>query len=112
MLMGHENKLTLHIQNESLPNPCFLNMFVSRTSLKKHLQPVWQVIWTPQKLTGEQGTEVLVSVSADGRITKWFLYGNALDSIGTVVNNWFWHFESNKFSSRFTSKTRSGGFSI
>ncbi|XP_026220601.1 WD repeat-containing protein 78-like isoform X2 [Anabas testudineus] len=50
---------------------------------KKHLHPVWQVIWTKQemRLAGEERAEVLVSVSADGRITKWLISANSLDSI-------------------------------
>ncbi|KAM7415026.1 hypothetical protein PAMA_019718 [Pampus argenteus] len=50
---------------------------------KKHLHPVWQVNWTKQemRLSGEERVEALVSVSADGRITKWFLYNNGLDCI-------------------------------
>ncbi|XP_044213816.1 dynein axonemal intermediate chain 4-like isoform X1 [Thunnus albacares] len=50
---------------------------------KKHLHPVWQVNWTRQemRLSGEDRVESLVSVSADGRITKWFLHSNGLDCI-------------------------------
>ncbi|XP_044050038.1 dynein axonemal intermediate chain 4-like isoform X2 [Siniperca chuatsi] len=50
---------------------------------KKHLHPVWQVSWTKQemRLSGEERVEALVSVSADGRITKWRLCSNGLDCI-------------------------------
>lgn len=53
----------------------------------KHLHPVWQVTWTKQEMasSGEDKAEALVSVSADGRISKWFLCSNRLDSQGTVV---------------------------
>ncbi|XP_070763038.1 dynein axonemal intermediate chain 4-like [Enoplosus armatus] len=50
---------------------------------KKHLHPVWQVSWTKQgvRLSGGGHVEALVSVSADGRITKWLLCSNGLDCI-------------------------------
>ncbi|KAM9351985.1 dynein axonemal intermediate chain 4-like [Symphorus nematophorus] len=54
---------------------------------EKHLQPVRQVIWTQQdeRLSGEDKEEALVSVSADGRITKWALGSNGLDCIDLMV---------------------------
>uniref|UniRef100_A0A3B4X4W7 Dynein axonemal intermediate chain 4 n=1 Tax=Seriola lalandi dorsalis TaxID=1841481 RepID=A0A3B4X4W7_SERLL len=47
----------------------------------KHLGPVWQLRWTQQELslTGEEKTEALFSVCADGRISKWFVFNNGLD---------------------------------
>ncbi|XP_063156214.1 dynein axonemal intermediate chain 4 [Candoia aspera] len=41
----------------------------------KHLGPVWQLRWVEQDrgTTGEDKGEILVSISADGRVTKWFL---------------------------------------
>ncbi|KAM7397079.1 hypothetical protein PAMP_020076 [Pampus punctatissimus] len=56
---------------------------------KKHLHPVWQVNWTKQemRLSGEERVEALVSVSADGRITKWFLCNNGLDCIDLMKLN-------------------------
>ncbi|XP_062974147.1 dynein axonemal intermediate chain 4 [Elgaria multicarinata webbii] len=41
----------------------------------KHLGPVWQLKWVEQDrgTTGEDKGEILVSISADGRITKWFV---------------------------------------
>lgn len=53
------------------------------------MHPVWQVNWTKQemRLSGEERVESLVSVSADGRITKWLLHSNGLDCIGTVVSD-------------------------
>ncbi|XP_026229533.1 WD repeat-containing protein 78, partial [Anabas testudineus] len=49
----------------------------------KHLGPVWQLRWTLQELslTGEEKIEALFSVSADGRISKWFVFNNGLDCI-------------------------------
>lgn len=48
----------------------------------KHFSPVWQIKWTEQEmgLAGEDKGEVVISISADGRISKWFL-GNGLDCI-------------------------------
>ncbi|XP_039989507.1 dynein intermediate chain 4, axonemal-like [Xiphias gladius] len=65
----------------------------SRECSKKHIHPVWQVNWTKQemRLSGEEREEALVSVSADGRITKWLLGSNGLDCIDLMelrtVNN-------------------------
>ncbi|KAF7253981.1 WD repeat-containing protein 78 [Varanus komodoensis] len=44
-------------------------------SYDKHLGPVWQLKWVEQDrgTTGEDKGEILVSISADGRITKWFV---------------------------------------
>ncbi|XP_070602220.1 dynein axonemal intermediate chain 4 isoform X2 [Erythrolamprus reginae] len=41
----------------------------------KHLGPVWQLRWVEQDrgTSGEDKGEILVSISADGRITKWFV---------------------------------------
>ncbi|XP_026170340.1 dynein axonemal intermediate chain 4 isoform X2 [Mastacembelus armatus] len=49
----------------------------------KHLGPVWQLRWTQQELnlTGEENVEALFSVSADGRVSKWFAFNNHLDCI-------------------------------
>ncbi|XP_071380153.1 dynein axonemal intermediate chain 4, partial [Centroberyx affinis] len=51
----------------------------------KHLSPVWQVMWTEQEmgLSGEDKGEALISVSADGRISKWFLR-NGLDCLNLM----------------------------
>ncbi|KAM9845029.1 dynein axonemal intermediate chain 4 [Aulostomus maculatus] len=49
---------------------------------KKHLGPVWQLTWTQQELSsGEEKTEVLFSVAADGRMSKWFISSSGLDCI-------------------------------
>ncbi|XP_024908248.1 dynein axonemal intermediate chain 4 isoform X3 [Cynoglossus semilaevis] len=59
----------------------------------KHSGPVWQLRWTQQELsfTGEDKQEVLVSASADGRISRWFVFNNGLDCIDLMklqkVNN-------------------------
>ncbi|XP_069018400.1 dynein axonemal intermediate chain 4-like [Embiotoca jacksoni] len=52
---------------------------------KKHVRPVWQITWTKQELRSvwEDRDEVLISVSADGRVTKWFFasFSNSLDCL-------------------------------
>ncbi|XP_037833988.1 dynein intermediate chain 4, axonemal isoform X2 [Kryptolebias marmoratus] len=55
----------------------------SREGSRKHLHPVMQVTWTKHqlKLSEKERQDVLVSVSIDGRITKWFLGGSGLDCI-------------------------------
>ncbi|KAM4629884.1 dynein axonemal intermediate chain 4 [Polymixia lowei] len=42
----------------------------------KHTSPVWQLRWIEQErgLLGEEKREALISISADGRISKWFLH--------------------------------------
>ncbi|MBN3316104.1 WDR78 protein, partial [Atractosteus spatula] len=51
----------------------------------KHASPVWQVKWIEQEkgTTGEDKGETLISVSADGRITKWYLR-KGLDCIDLI----------------------------
>jgi hypothetical protein len=43
----------------------------------KHLSPVWQLEWTDhdRKNTGdsEEEIEILMSISADGRVTQWMI---------------------------------------
>lgn len=48
------------------------------------MQPVWQVTWTKQQLqlSGEEREEVLVSVTGDGRITKWLILHNGFNCVG------------------------------
>nr|XP_036880164.1 dynein intermediate chain 4, axonemal isoform X4 [Manis javanica] len=41
-------------------------------SPKKHLGPVWQLQWIEQD-RGDDKREILVSISADGRISKWVI---------------------------------------
>ncbi|XP_012717905.2 WD repeat-containing protein 78 isoform X2 [Fundulus heteroclitus] len=59
----------------------------SRDTSKRHQQPVWQVIWTKQQLqlSGEERDEVLVSVSGDGRITKWLMLSDGFNCIDLMV---------------------------
>ncbi|CAO2588279.1 Dynein axonemal intermediate chain 4, partial [Lemmus lemmus] len=47
----------------------------SSESPQKHLGPVWQVQWIEQDrgTTGDDKREILVSISADGRISKWII---------------------------------------
>uniref|UniRef100_A0A8C7E8I7 Dynein axonemal intermediate chain 4 n=1 Tax=Nothoprocta perdicaria TaxID=30464 RepID=A0A8C7E8I7_NOTPE len=47
----------------------------SSESLDKHIGPVWQLKWVEQDrgTTGDDKGEILISISADGRITKWFI---------------------------------------
>ncbi|XP_070701689.1 dynein axonemal intermediate chain 4-like [Pempheris klunzingeri] len=55
----------------------------SRECPNKHLGPVWQLRWTQQELSlsGEERVEALLSVAADGRISKWFVCNSGLDCI-------------------------------
>uniref|UniRef100_F7CJP1 Dynein axonemal intermediate chain 4 n=1 Tax=Monodelphis domestica TaxID=13616 RepID=F7CJP1_MONDO len=47
----------------------------SSESSHKHVGPVWQLQWVEQDrgTTGEEKKEILVTVGADGRITKWII---------------------------------------
>ncbi|KAM9379177.1 dynein axonemal intermediate chain 4 [Phaethornis superciliosus] len=47
----------------------------SSNSLNKHIGPVWQLRWVEQdRGTAEDGKkERLISISADGRVTEWFI---------------------------------------
>nr|XP_025041418.1 WD repeat-containing protein 78 isoform X2 [Pelodiscus sinensis] len=47
----------------------------SSESFDKHIGPVWQVKWIEQDrgTTGDDKGEILISISMDGRITKWLL---------------------------------------
>ncbi|XP_008070396.1 WD repeat-containing protein 78 isoform X1 [Carlito syrichta] len=47
----------------------------SSESPNKHLGPVWQLQWIEQDrgTTGDDKREILVSISADGRISKWVI---------------------------------------
>ncbi|XP_024120129.1 WD repeat-containing protein 78 [Oryzias melastigma] len=49
----------------------------------RHLSPVWQVVWNKQdrEFSGLEGEEVLVSVSADGRISMWLHCNNELECV-------------------------------
>ncbi|XP_028282954.1 dynein axonemal intermediate chain 4 [Parambassis ranga] len=61
-----------------------MSRFIStRECLNQHLGPVWQLKWTQQELslTGDENEEALISVSADGRVSKWFVFNTGLDCI-------------------------------
>ncbi|XP_032627849.1 dynein axonemal intermediate chain 4 isoform X2 [Chelonoidis abingdonii] len=47
----------------------------SSESFDKHIGPVWQLKWIEQDrgITGDDKGEILISISADGRITKWLI---------------------------------------
>ncbi|NXE51441.1 WDR78 protein, partial [Casuarius casuarius] len=47
----------------------------SSECLDKHIGPVWQLKWVEQDrgTTGDDKGEILISISADGRITKWLI---------------------------------------
>ena len=48
---------------------CF---FLESESQGKHSSPVWQVRWVDRDQgSGEERDEILISISADGRVTKW-----------------------------------------
>lgn len=43
-----------------------------RESHGKHVGPVWQIRWIEKERgSGEERTEVLISISTDGRVTQW-----------------------------------------
>uniref|UniRef100_A0A3Q0QZP1 Dynein axonemal intermediate chain 4 n=1 Tax=Amphilophus citrinellus TaxID=61819 RepID=A0A3Q0QZP1_AMPCI len=48
----------------------------SSESPSRHMGPVWQLRWMQQELSssGEEKEEALLSVGADGRISKWFFF--------------------------------------
>ncbi|XP_043859847.1 dynein axonemal intermediate chain 4 isoform X2 [Dromiciops gliroides] len=47
----------------------------SSESIHKHIGPVWQIQWVEQDkgAAGEEKREILVTVGADGRISKWII---------------------------------------
>ncbi|XP_030606878.1 dynein axonemal intermediate chain 4 [Archocentrus centrarchus] len=53
----------------------------SRESPSRHMGPVWQLRWMQQELSssGEEKEEALLSVGADGRISKWFFFKHGFD---------------------------------
>uniref|UniRef100_A0A3Q4HSZ4 Dynein axonemal intermediate chain 4 n=1 Tax=Neolamprologus brichardi TaxID=32507 RepID=A0A3Q4HSZ4_NEOBR len=77
----HDGSITIHsvagrlLHTESKPCYC--------SSPNRHLGPVWQLRWTQQQVssTGEEKVEALLSVGADGRISKWFFFKDGLDCI-------------------------------
>uniref|UniRef100_A0A3Q3VSY7 Dynein axonemal intermediate chain 4 n=1 Tax=Mola mola TaxID=94237 RepID=A0A3Q3VSY7_MOLML len=65
----------------------------------KHLHAVWQIRWTQEEravLSSEDKAEALVSVSADGRITKWIFCTNGLYSTDLMKLQRLKKIENNK----------------
>ncbi|KAL6106373.1 dnai4 [Pungitius sinensis] len=58
----------------------------SSNCLRKPIHPVWQVNWLRHMMTssGENKDEVLVSLSADGRISSWFDCSSGLDCLDLI----------------------------
>lgn len=58
-------------------------IFYPSESSNKHTGPVWQMRWVEQDrgATGDGKKERLICISADGRITEWFIQ-KRLDCIG------------------------------
>ena len=53
-------------------------------STGKHTGPVWQLNWIEKERgSGDEKTEVLVSISTDGRITQWSIR-KGFDSYGKI----------------------------
>ncbi|XP_035771197.1 WD repeat-containing protein 78-like isoform X1 [Neolamprologus brichardi] len=74
---------TVAIYNICIQDSSVACVASSSKSSRRHLHPVWQVTWTPQRLSLE---DVLVSVSSDGRIAKWSISSHNLDSTDLM---WF-----------------------
>lgn len=81
----HVNSAGICLFNHTLKN----DVSLCSECLNQHLGPVWQLRWTHQELslTGEEKEEALVSVSADGRISKWSVLNTGLNCIGTVLTD-------------------------
>ncbi|KAH0618526.1 hypothetical protein JD844_017818 [Phrynosoma platyrhinos] len=64
---------TIEVFNVQTHNPT--SVLDTSESYEKHLGPVWQLKWVEQDrgTKGEDKGEILVSISADGRVTKWFV---------------------------------------
>uniref|UniRef100_A0A3B4GJE7 Dynein axonemal intermediate chain 4 n=1 Tax=Pundamilia nyererei TaxID=303518 RepID=A0A3B4GJE7_9CICH len=75
----HDGSITIH----SVHSQDNRSRGVSSESPNRHLGPVWQLRWTQQQVssTGEEKVEALLSVGADGRISKWFFFKDGLDCI-------------------------------
>ena len=53
----------------------------------KHSSPVWQVRWVDRDQgSGEERDEILISISADGRVTKWSIR-KGFESTGKLYCN-------------------------
>uniref|UniRef100_UPI0037E81242 dynein axonemal intermediate chain 4 n=1 Tax=Semicossyphus pulcher TaxID=241346 RepID=UPI0037E81242 len=74
----YDGTVAIYTVTSTNTKPCIAN---SSECSGKHVHPVWQVSWTKQQmsLSGEDSVENIVSVSNDGRVSKWVLCSNALD---------------------------------
>ncbi|XP_040612998.1 dynein intermediate chain 4, axonemal isoform X2 [Mesocricetus auratus] len=72
LAVGYQNGTVAVYNVQSTNNIPVLD---SSESPHKHLGPVWQVQWIEQDrgTTGDDKREILVSISADGRIVKWVI---------------------------------------
>ena len=53
----------------------------------KHTGPVWQLKWIEKERgSGDERSEVLVSISQDGRITQWSIR-KGFESYGKSIND-------------------------
>ncbi|XP_065904166.1 dynein axonemal intermediate chain 4-like [Dysidea avara] len=73
---------TVAIYNVRSTNPD--SALDSRDAAQKHSGPVWQVEWVEKERSmGEDKSEVLVSIGADGRLTQWSIR-KGFDSISLM----------------------------
>ncbi|XP_062437541.1 dynein axonemal intermediate chain 4 [Rhea pennata] len=72
LAVGMYNGIVAIYNVQSRNNTALLD---SSESSDKHIGPVWQLKWVEQDrgTTGDDKGEVLISISADGRITKWLI---------------------------------------
>nr|KAF6384152.1 hypothetical protein mPipKuh1_018803 [Pipistrellus kuhlii] len=72
LAVGYHNGTIAVYNVQSNVNVPVLN---SSESPQKHLEPIWQLQWIEQDrgTTGDDKREILVSISADGRIAKWII---------------------------------------
>ncbi|NXA31560.1 WDR78 protein, partial [Eudromia elegans] len=72
LAVGMYNGIVAIYNVQSRNNAALLD---SSECLDKHIGPVWQLKWVEQDrgTTGDDKGEILISISADGRITKWFI---------------------------------------
>ena len=66
---------------------CCLCCCLCSESQGKHSSPVWQVRWVDRDQgSGEERDEILISISADGRVTKWSIR-KGFESTGKLYCN-------------------------
>ncbi|XP_064372403.1 dynein axonemal intermediate chain 4 isoform X2 [Dromaius novaehollandiae] len=72
LAVGMYNGIVAIYNVQSRNNAALLD---SSECLDKHIGPVWQLKWVEQDrgTTGDDKGEILISISADGRITKWLI---------------------------------------